>query len=192
MSTIIIRQWLTYALYAVIIKLEFILSILCDGQIGRGGKRKGMERWTNEDGVQRLFEIFTASQRLVLKSLDYQGAHLTKYQLYLLIILAKKERLTMGQAASRLGCSKEQATRLVSALVEDGYIERLHSKENRKLVMIRLTKKGSEIICKEKEAAKERLREGLESLSEEERDIFFQSIVRLAPVLQKLENKEKD
>lgn len=145
-----------------------------------------MERWTNEDGVQRLFEIFTVSQRLVLKSLDYQGAHLTKHQLYLLIILAKKESLTMGQAASSLGCSKEQATRLVSALVEEGYVERLHSEENRKLVIIRLTKEGGEIIRKEKAIAKERLAKELGCLEEEEKDIFFQSIYHLTPLLQKL------
>ena len=29
-----------------------------------------MERWTNEDGIQKLFEIFLASQKLILNSLD--------------------------------------------------------------------------------------------------------------------------
>ena len=29
-----------------------------------------MERWTSEDGVQKLFEIFLTSQKLILHSLD--------------------------------------------------------------------------------------------------------------------------
>ena len=29
-----------------------------------------MERWADDDGVQALFEIFTTSQRLILKSMD--------------------------------------------------------------------------------------------------------------------------
>ena len=76
-----------------------------------------MERWADDDGVQALFEIFTTSQRLILKSMDYQGVRFTKYQIYLLIVLSRKKSMTMSQAAASLGCSKEQATRLVAALV---------------------------------------------------------------------------
>ena len=109
-----------------------------------------MERWADDDGVQALFEIFTTSQRLILKSMDYQGVRFTKYQIYLLIVLSRKKSMTMSQAAASLGCSKEQATRLVAALVDAGFIERLHSEENRKLVMIRLTKEGTAFVCWER------------------------------------------
>ena len=150
-----------------------------------------MERWTNEDGVQALFEVFTASQRLILNSLDYHGMRFTKYQLYLLMVLARKKSMTMGQAASSIGCSKEQATRLVAALVEAGYIERLHDEKNRKLVMIRLTREGMEFMCHEQTAAKERLGNDLGKLSKEERDVFFQAMKQFASILKKLEEHQE-
>ncbi|MDO5417116.1 MAG: MarR family transcriptional regulator [Lachnospiraceae bacterium] len=146
-----------------------------------------MERWVNEDGVQVLFEIFGASQRLILNSLDYREARFTKYQLYLMLALASKEVLTMSQAASSLGCSKEQATRLVTALVDGGYVERLHCEENRKLVLIQLTEEGSRMVACEKEAARESLRAELEVLSEEERNVFFQSMKQFAGMLRRME-----
>ena len=79
-----------------------------------------MERWTSEDGVQKLFEIFLTSQKLILHSLDYHGVRFTKYQFYLMMELSRGRSLTMSQAAASVGCSKEQATRMVSALVEAG------------------------------------------------------------------------
>ena len=120
-----------------------------------------MERWADDDGVQALFEIFTTSQRLILKSMDYQGVRFTKYQIYLLIVLSRKKSMTMSQAAASLGCSKEQATRLVAALVDAGFIERLHSEENRKLVMIRLTKEGTAFVCWERMMVQEKLKTDL-------------------------------
>lgn len=146
-----------------------------------------MERWTNEDGVQALFEIFTASQRLILNSLDDQGVRFTRYQLYLLMVLARKGSLTMGRAAASIGCSKEQATRLVAALVEAGYVERLHSEENRKLVIIRLTEEGENVMHGEMAAAREKLKEDLSCLNKEERDVFFNTMKQFVAVLRKLE-----
>lgn len=146
-----------------------------------------MERWADDDGVQGLFEIFAASQRWMVKSLDYQGMRFTKYQMYLLVVLARKNSMTMSQAAASLGCSKEQATRLVAALVEAGYVERLHSKENRKLVMIRLTEEGAKVIRWERSAAWEKLKKDLTCLEPEEAEVFFQAMNQLVPLLRKLE-----
>lgn len=150
-----------------------------------------MERWAEDEGVQALFEIFAASQRWMLKSLDYQGVRFTKYQIYLLVMLSRKKSMTMSQTAASLGCSKEQATRLVAALVDAGYIERLHSKENRKLVMIRLTEEGAKVICWERTVAWEKLKKELNCLEPEEMDVFFHAMNQLVPLLHKLEEHQE-
>lgn len=150
-----------------------------------------MEGWTNEEAVQGLFEIFTVSQRLILNSLDRRQVRFTKYQLYLMIALSRKHYMTMSQAAASIGCSKEQATRLVASLVDEGYVERLHSKENRKLVMIQMTEKGAEVMQFEKSTAREKLKEEMDRLSDEDKDIFFQAVRQLAEVLKRLEEQRE-
>ena len=150
-----------------------------------------MERWADDDGVQALFEIFTTSQRLILKSMDYQGVRFTKYQIYLLIVLSRKKSMTLSQAAASLGCSKEQATRLVAALVDAGFIERLHSEENRKLVMIRLTKEGTAFVCWERMMVQEKLKTDLGCFDQKERQQFFDLIRQLAPLLRKAEEYQE-
>lgn len=151
-----------------------------------------MERWTSEDGVQKLFEIFLTSRKLLLHSLDDHVVRFTKYQFYLLMELSHGRSLTMSQAAASVGCSKEQATRLVSALVEAGYIERFHSEKNRKLVIIRLTEEGERLIGYEKSIAREKMKEDLNALDDAERDIFFRTLKQFNTVLKHLEeNLEK-
>ncbi len=151
-----------------------------------------MERWTSEDGIQKLFEIFLASQKLILQSLDYHGVRFTKYQFYLMMELSRGRSLTMSQAAASVGCSKEQATRMVSALVDAGYIERFHSETNRKLVIVRLTEEGERLIRHEKSIAREKLKEDLNCLVEKERDVFFETLKQFGAVLRRLEeNQEK-
>ena len=151
-----------------------------------------MERWTNDDGVQKLFEVFTASQRLILNSIDRQQMRFTKYQLYLMMTLARRDTLTMSQAASCIGCSKEQATRLVAALVEEGYVERRYRQENRKLVLIHLTDKGEQVMGQERDMAKEKLKAEIDCLDEEDKEIFFQTLRGLAGVLKKLEAHQEE
>ena len=150
-----------------------------------------MERWTNEDGIQKLFEIFLASQKLILNSLDYHGMRFTRYQFCLMMELSRGRSLTMSQAAASIGCSKEQATRLVSALVESGYIERFHSETNRKLVIIRLTEAGEELIRHEKAIAREKMKEDLNGLDAKERDIYFKTLEQFTAVLKRLEELEE-
>ena len=58
-----------------------------------------MERWANEDGVQGLFEIFTVSQHLILNSLDFHQMRLTRYQMFLMMVLARNCLLYTSDAA---------------------------------------------------------------------------------------------
>ena len=81
---------------------------------------------------------------------------------------------------------------MVSALVEAGYIERFHSETNRKLVIVRLTEEGENLIRREKSIAREKMKEDLNCLDKEERDIFFQTLKQFNMVLKRLEeNQEK-
>lgn len=70
----------------------------------------------------------------------------TKSQLLVFLALRSCESLTMTQTAEHLSSSKEQATRVVSPLVDGGYVERHVDTDNRTKIHIRLTDKGSTYI----------------------------------------------
>ena len=82
---------------------------------------------------------------------------LTKTQILILFALSGGRSLNMSQLSSYLASSKEQATRAVSPLVKDEYVTRFRSDENRKMVYVKLTEKGNQLILQEKALVKEYL-----------------------------------
>ena len=76
---------------------------------------------------------------------------LTKTQILILFALSGGRSLNMSQLSSYLASSKEQATRAVSPLVKDEYVTRFRSDENRKMVYVKLTEKGNQLILQEKD-----------------------------------------
>ena len=101
--------------------------------------------------VSALFEIFPICQKFLLNTIDIPSMDLTKTQILILFALSGGRSLNMSQLSSYLASSKEQATRAVSPLVKDEYVTRFRSDENRKMVYVKLTEKGNQLILQEKD-----------------------------------------
>ncbi|MDE6930671.1 MAG: MarR family transcriptional regulator, partial [Lachnospiraceae bacterium] len=83
-----------------------------------------MDTMTNDTSIMALFEIFFSCQKVLLNSLDYREIKFSRHQIYTLLALGSRESMTMGRVAESLAASREQATRVVASLVEEGYVER--------------------------------------------------------------------
>ena len=137
--------------------------------------------------VSALFEIFPICQKFLLNTIDIPSMDLTKTQILILFALSGGRSLNMSQLSSYLASSKEQATRAVSPLVKDGYVERFRSDENRKMVYVKLTEKGATLILKEKALVKDYLSKRFEALSKEDQESFHQSLSNILTILKKME-----
>jgi len=132
--------------------------------------------------VSALFEIFPICQKFLLNTIDIPSMDLTKTQILILFALSGGRSLNMSQLSS-----KEQATRAVSPLVKDEYVTRFRSDENRKMVYVKLTEKGNQLILQEKALVKEYLSKRFESLSKEDQELFHQSLSNILTILKKME-----
>ena len=137
--------------------------------------------------VSALFEIFPICQKFHLNTIDIPSMDLTKKQKLILYALSGGRSLNMSQLSSYLASSKEQATRAVSPLVKDEYVTRFRSDENRKMVYVKLTEKGNQLILQEKALVKEYLSKRFESLSKEDQELFHQSLSNILTILKKME-----
>lgn len=137
--------------------------------------------------VSALFEIFPICQKFLLNTIDIPSMDLTKTQILILFALSRGRSLSMPQLSSYLASSKEQATRAVSPLVKDEYVTRFRSDENRKMVYVKLTEKGNQLILQEKALVKEYLSKRFESLSKEDQELFHQSLSNILTILKKME-----
>ena len=137
--------------------------------------------------VSALFEIFPICQKFLLNTIDIPSMDLTKTQILILFALSGGRSLNMSQLSSYLASSKEQATRAVSPLVKDGYVERFRSDKNRKMVYVKLTDKGATLILQEKTLVKDYLSKRFETLSKEDQELFHQSLSNILTILKKME-----
>ncbi|MFP6872807.1 MAG: MarR family transcriptional regulator [Verrucomicrobiales bacterium] len=78
-------------------------------------------------------------------------------QFFLLGYLAKEDYLTMTDISKKMGHSTAAATGLVDRLEKLGYVQRLHASDDRRKVMVQVTRKGIDLVDKMREDIVENL-----------------------------------
>lgn len=100
--------------------------------------------------MQLHHELGRVIRQHMLTSTTVQSVNM--HQLYALAFIREREGVTMSEFAAFMQISPASATSLIKRLDTAKLIHRFHDKENRKLVRLRLTPKGS--IFVEKQFAK--------------------------------------
>lgn len=80
-------------------------------------------------------------------------------QFFLLGSLAHVDYLTMTDVSKKMGHSTAASTGLVDRLEKLGYVQRLHAADDRRKVMVQITRKGMEMIRTFKELLTEKIEE---------------------------------
>ncbi len=103
---------------------------------------------------------------------------LTMPQYQLLLAAMYGDATTLGSLADELNCSRGNLTGVADRLERDGWLVRERSTEDRRVVNIRLTEKGTKVWEIKREVAKE-LAEIAKIWSPEERTIMLRSMEKL-------------
>lgn len=104
-------------------------------------------------------------EKILEETLDqYDFSDLTQQQLNYLKVMVKMKNPTLSELARKLDLTKPTVTVLVDKLAEKGYIKRVKSDEDRRVMHLHIDKKGAKInamreIAHEKMA--EKIRSGL-------------------------------
>ena len=101
------------------------------------------------------FIMFTQRNFLLNLSKELNKGSVSYAQFFLLGYLANENFLTMTDISKKMGHSTAAATGLVDRLEKLGYVQRLHASEDRRKVMVQITRKGIDLV--------ERIREDITS-----------------------------
>ena len=135
----------------------------------------------------RLLALLPLINRTILSASRIREFGYTKTQLTIFAALTLRESLTMSQVSGYISSSKEQATRAVAPLVDEGLVERFVDPENRTHIHIRLTAKGNEFM----EVCRARFKKNLhaqldDTVTPDEKAELFSAIDSLLRILGKL------
>ena len=101
-----------------------------------------------EANVDRLADFIMFAQRSFLLDLskELNKGNISYAQFFLLGYLANEDFLTMTDISKKMGHSTAAATGLVDRLEKLGYVQRLHAADDRRKVMVQITRKGIELV----------------------------------------------
>jgi DNA-binding MarR family transcriptional regulator len=115
------------------------------------------------------FIMFTQRSFLLNLSKELNRGNVSFAQFFLLGYLAKEDYLTMTDISKKMGHSTAAATGLVDRLEKLGYVQRLHASDDRRKVMVQITRKGIDLVEKMREDIVESLVDLMEDLDSDDK-----------------------
>ena len=148
------------------------------------------EEYTDEE--LPLLRLLPLVQRTVSLAEIRKHYGLTRSQIIILIALYYRGAVTMSRIAEYLASSKEQATRAVAGMVEQGLAERLESEENRTRVYVRLTETGRDYVEQCRAVLRKQMKDKADAaLTPEEQQQLCVSLNTAVSLLCKVQDAEK-
>ena len=126
------------------------------------------------------FIMFTQRSFLLNLSKELHRGNISFAQFFLLGYLANEDFLTMTDIAKKMGHSTAAATGLVDRLEKLGYVQRLHASDDRRKVMVQITRKGLDLVGRMREDIVEGLVDVMSELGDEAQESVSQSSIKLA------------
>ena len=94
----------------------------------------------------------------------------------------------MSEIGRLVHISKSNMTSLIDKLVENGLAERLPDKNDRRVINIAITDKGTELLKDWRKYSNNEIKKNLSALSDEDLEKFYDSIENINDILKKMGN----
>jgi len=132
--------------------------------------------------LREAVAAFSAAQRR-LRSRDTKAGGLSIAQWHLLRQLAENDELPAGKLAAGADLTPASATQMLDHLAEQGWVERVRSDSDRRVVLNRLTPDGRKRFGAKQRQIEERWRDALSDIPAEELGHAARVLRRMADVL---------
>jgi DNA-binding MarR family transcriptional regulator len=133
-----------------------------------------------------ISKIHRLSGRIFTKLLkEYNIKEINRAQGRIMFPLWKEDGISIAELSQKTALSKTSLTSMLDRLEKAGHIKRVHSKEDRRKVLIYLTEKNIALAEKYSEVSKEMTKLYYEGFNSEEIDEFEKYLERILDNLQK-------
>lgn len=127
-----------------------------------------------------LSNTFSSIMRIEERSLKNRLTEgLTITEIHTIAAVGLHEEHTMTEVAARLSVTLATLTTTVNRLVKKGYVERERSEEDRRRVMIRLTRRGREVCRAHSLFHRHMIDQALDDLTEEEAAVLVKAVTKI-------------
>lgn len=124
-----------------------------------------------KDKIDVFFNIYAIAIPRAFKKFSkniHKNNQFTFHDEHIFRILKKKGNCSMSDLSSYLALPKSNVTIYVNNLVENGYVERINSEEDRRIILVGITPSGCEKFEELKASARKQFRKNFSNFSEED------------------------
>ena len=126
------------------------------------------------------FIMFTQRSFLLNLSKELNKGNVSFPQFFLLGYLANEDFLTMTDISKKMGHSTAAATGLVDRLEKLGYVQRLHAQDDRRKVMVQITRKGIDLVERIREEIVTSLVDLMDDLDKEDQEALLRTYGKIS------------
>ncbi|MGD0818821.1 MAG: MarR family transcriptional regulator [Methanomassiliicoccales archaeon] len=132
-----------------------------------------------------MFQTIPVLHRRVIRP-DACGISPLSPRISVLVVVKREGPISMSSIAQALSYSKQNLTKIVNQLVNEGYVDRIPDPSDRRVLNIKLTEKGRSFMAERRERMKNKLMEDLSHLNDEELEYLYDTFERVKMALPKL------
>ena len=125
----------------------------------------------------RLFRNINVIEERAICTGDYKDV--TANDMHVIEAIDMEEARNMTSVARSLGVTTGTLTIAVNSLVKKGYVERVRSEEDRRVVLVSLSEKGKKAYLHHRQFHEQMIEAIVEELSEEEQVVLEKALVKL-------------
>jgi DNA-binding MarR family transcriptional regulator len=122
----------------------------------------------------------------------WMGLPLTIAQLKSLFFISNQGSTNLGNLARALGVTPSNVTGIVDRLVEQNLVSRKENPENRRMLSLRVTAMGEELVASLRERRRGYMSEALARMNEDELATLAQGLTALVKAVETYEMESKD
>ena len=134
----------------------------------------------------RLVRNINAIEEQAIRTEEYKD--MTANDMHVIEAIGTGAAKNMTSVAKALAVTTGTLTISVNSLVKKGYVDRVRSEEDRRVVLISLTAKGKKAFAHHKSFHEEMIRKVVEGLREEEQAVLQKSLGNLLEFFQGIQN----
>ena len=141
-----------------------------------------MDETNNRSNVDLFRELFTLTAQTVFRSINLSELHITNIEIMTMMTVYSHSGISMSHLAEAIGISSAQLSRTVSKLEEHELVVRRHNPDNRRIVNVFHTAKGSAIVEQQTAHIQDAIAGQLDALTPDERQDLtgsFTNVIRL-------------
>ncbi len=134
-----------------------------------------------------LFRSINTIEEQAMRTEEYKDV--TTNDMHVIEAIGTGAPKNMTTVARILSVTTGTLTISANSLVKKGYVQRVRSEEDRRVVLVSLTEKGKRAYAHHKKFHNEMIQEVLEGLSDEEQEVLRKSLGNLLDYFRRLQEK---